>query len=490
MIVMVVGHGAREHALIKRIKNEDHTVLACLAKENQGIFLDASKYLLVSDYQSDAITEMIEFAVKHAVDLIIPAHEDVLFNGIADIAQHHGISCLGHHKKEALLLEIKRDLVIECFPESKLVKAPKGMVLDTEEDLLRLNSLHRYVMKPLHLGGKVDFSVKIDNSSEYHYPVWVEKNESGIDFSLHYIVSLGQFYYLGQTFDYPFLSEFSDVLTGGMGSVVPNENNPDDKTVISSELLSACQEAFISCISKLSDKHDSSFQGFISAQFRKVRRHAVFCELDCKPGDPEIVALLPTITNNFSELLFSAVHGETNSVTRNGASVAFSLVPNQYPSKQVDAHDVFDDVLTFGSSISLGESYTKQEGLLSNGLSRMFCVVGLDSKVASAKLVAERAVNVVFRYEISKTRLFYRNDIGNNVDGLKSSSRVKKSLLDLKRDGGRRFMLRLNPQANKCLKAIANATSDNETKIINDAIVRYTQSIFQLNNQIIIPDNE
>lgn len=463
MRFMIVGHGAREHAIARRLIRDGHEVIAYMSRRNAGLENDCHQFIHAQGYSGEVI---VESAINHAVDMLLPTDEAALFNGVADAAIASGMLCLGHTKKTAYLIEIMRNGVISALSPSRYVRRPEGILALTHQDLKSLFTTNdTIVIKPLKLGGSVSFLNDGDDAvNRIDLPVWAEPYKPGVDFSIHYIVNGGYFHFIGLTFDYPFLNESSLVLTGGMGTIVPASN---ETSIVSSALLKDCQAVTEACLLRLKETHGCNLNGFVSAQFRKIRQQAIFTEFDCKPGNPEIVAILPTIKGDLGRILLHAARNQLPAIEFTGmASVAISMIPKEYPFTHKTCH-VLPDSFLCQEAVVIGE--TERTGsAIRNGESRMLCVVclGVDSRQTKDVAISMAAhIN-----ELSG--LIFRSDMGNNISGPVAAQRVRKSLDDLKKKGGKRLMLRLSPESNAALKNLMAADRfQNETEAINAAII-------------------
>ena len=99
MNLLVVGGGGREHAIIKKLK-ENKSVSAIYALPgNGGIAADAT---CVPIGATD-IDKIVEFAVANAIDYAVVAPDDPLVLGCVDRLKEKGIPCFGPDAKAAII---------------------------------------------------------------------------------------------------------------------------------------------------------------------------------------------------------------------------------------------------------------------------------------------------------------------------------------------------------------------------------------------------
>ncbi|MBR5232397.1 MAG: phosphoribosylamine--glycine ligase [Clostridia bacterium] len=99
MKVMVVGGGGREHAIIKKIKENPAVSEIYALPGNGGIAADA---LCVNIAATD-VGGIVKFAVDNAVDYAVVAPDDPLVLGAVDALQEKGIPCFGPNKNAAII---------------------------------------------------------------------------------------------------------------------------------------------------------------------------------------------------------------------------------------------------------------------------------------------------------------------------------------------------------------------------------------------------
>ena len=99
MKIMVVGGGGREHAIIKKIK-ENKSVSEIFALPGNGGMAEDATLVPIGAKDIDAI---VEFAVNHNIDYAIVAPDDPLVLGCVDALSAKGIACFGPEAKAAII---------------------------------------------------------------------------------------------------------------------------------------------------------------------------------------------------------------------------------------------------------------------------------------------------------------------------------------------------------------------------------------------------
>lgn len=104
MKVLVIGSGAREHALVNSLLHDDEVEQVSCAPGNAGIAGVADTYP-VDPLDPEAIGEL---ALNLVVDLVVIGPEVSLVAGAADAVRDRGIACFGPSAAAAQLRVVRR----------------------------------------------------------------------------------------------------------------------------------------------------------------------------------------------------------------------------------------------------------------------------------------------------------------------------------------------------------------------------------------------
>ncbi|MBE5776573.1 MAG: phosphoribosylamine--glycine ligase [Clostridiales bacterium] len=99
MKVLVVGGGGREHAIIKKVKENPAVTEIFALPGNGGIAADAT----CVEIGATDIAGIVDFAVSNRVDYAIVAPDDPLVLGCVDLLEEKGIPCFGPRKNAAII---------------------------------------------------------------------------------------------------------------------------------------------------------------------------------------------------------------------------------------------------------------------------------------------------------------------------------------------------------------------------------------------------
>ena len=99
MKVLVVGQGAREHALVWKLKQSPSVKTVYCAPGNAGTALDAINV----DISDSDIPKLVEFAKQEQIDLTVVGPEVPLVAGLVDQLEAQGLKAFGPSKAAAQL---------------------------------------------------------------------------------------------------------------------------------------------------------------------------------------------------------------------------------------------------------------------------------------------------------------------------------------------------------------------------------------------------
>ena len=100
MKLMVIGGGGREHAIIKKLKENPAVEKIYCLPGNGGIAADA---VCVPEIGAKDISAQVDFAKTHSIDFAVVAPDDPLVLGCADRLREAGIPCFGPGADAAII---------------------------------------------------------------------------------------------------------------------------------------------------------------------------------------------------------------------------------------------------------------------------------------------------------------------------------------------------------------------------------------------------
>ena len=397
MRVLVIGSGAREHALVRALQR-DAEVFA--APGNAGIGIDAP-VIPVDATDGAAVADL---ASELAVDLVVIGPEAPLVAGVADFVRDRGIACFGPSAQAARLegskAFAKEIMAAAGVPTARPVVATT--VVQAEAALDELGS--PYVVKDDGLAaGKGVVVTNVRGEALAHAEACIEAGSSvvieeyldGPEVSLFAVTDGINVVPLQPAQDFKRVGE-GDIgpNTGGMGAYSPLDWAPaglvDD--VMRTVLQPTVDEM---------RRRGTPFAGLLYAGLALTSKGVRVVEFNARFGDPETQVVLARLESSLSELLLAAATGQLADSPppewSGDAAVTVVIAAEGYPQAPVtggvitgvaDA-DLLDrvDVLHAGTRVD-GDQVVASGG-------RVLSVVGRGASLAEARVRAYAGVELI-----------------------------------------------------------------------------------------------
>ncbi|MGW8482318.1 phosphoribosylamine--glycine ligase [Microbacterium sp. NPDC055903] len=313
MKILVLGSGAREHAIILALRAEDaeHDVYA--APGNAGIAQDAV-LVGVDPLDGAAVTA---FANEHAIDLVVIGPEAPLVAGVADVLRERGIPVFGPGKAAAQLegskAFAKRIMDAAGVPTGRAARA--ATLAEVEAAFDELGAPH--VVKADGLAAGKGVIVTSDRAEALahaeHYlpsgPVLVEEFLSGPEVSLFFLSDGDTVRALSPAQDFKRAFDGDEgPNTGGMGAYSPLPWLAEQFGSVDAFVEEVTRDVALPVIRQL-DAEGTPFIGLLYAGLILTESGVRVIEFNARFGDPETQVVLPRLVTPLSELLFAAASG-------------------------------------------------------------------------------------------------------------------------------------------------------------------------------------
>ncbi|WP_406247179.1 phosphoribosylamine--glycine ligase [Microbacterium sp. M] len=313
MKILVLGSGAREHAIILALRAEtaEHEIFA--APGNAGIAQDASLVSL-DPLDGAAVTS---FANTNAIDLVVIGPEAPLVAGVADVLRERGIPVFGPGKAAAQLegskAFSKRIMDAAGVPTGRAVRA--ATVAEVEAVLDEFGAPHVVKADGLAAGKGVivtsDRAEALAHASHYlpEGPVLVEEFLSGPEVSLFFLSDGDTVRALSPAQDFKRAYDGDEgPNTGGMGAYSPLPWLAD-QFGSEAEFVSLVTDQIALPVIRQLDAEGTPFIGLLYAGLILTESGVRVIEFNARFGDPETQVVLPRLVTPLSELLFAAASG-------------------------------------------------------------------------------------------------------------------------------------------------------------------------------------
>ncbi len=313
MRILVLGAGAREHAIILALRGEaaGHEVFA--APGNAGIARDAT----IVDVDPNSPVAVTSFALDERIDLVVIGPEAPLVAGVADAVRERGIPVFGPGKAAAQLEGsksfAKRIMEAAGVPTGRATRA--RTIDEVAAALDDFGAPHVVKADGLAAGKGVvvtgDRDAALAHAATYLPigPVLVEEFLSGPEVSLFFLSDGDHVLPLSPAQDFKRLGDGdSGPNTGGMGAYSPLPwlaERFGSETAFVDLVTAEIAEPVVRTL----DAEGTPFIGLLYAGLIVTDAGVKVIEFNARFGDPETQVVLPRLAEPLSELLLAAASG-------------------------------------------------------------------------------------------------------------------------------------------------------------------------------------
>jgi len=388
--VLVIGSGAREHALLLALARDPQVTGLAIAPGNAGTARLAEQHGV--DITSGE--EVVALAREVRADMVVIGPEVPLVLGVGDAVRAAGIACFGPSKDAARIEGSKAfakevmaaagvrtatceivdnpahlDAALDRFGppagdpawvvKDDALAAGKGVVVTEDRDVARA-----------HAAGLLDAG----------HPVLLESFLDGPEVSLFCVVDGETVVPLLAAQDYKRVGEGdTGPNTGGMGAYAPLPWLPDH----------VCREVVSQIVEPVAAelvKRGSPFGGLLYVGLAITAKGPAVIEFNCRFGDPETQAVLALLESPLGQLLHAAATGALADFGelrwRAGAAVTVVLAAENYPGRprvgDVLVGSEADGVLHAGTT-------RRDDGAIVSSGGRVLSVVGTGADLSAAR---------------------------------------------------------------------------------------------------------
>lgn len=416
MKIMVVGGGGREHAIIKKLKENKEITEIFALPGNGGIAADAT----CVNIKATDLDGICAFAKENAIDYAVVAPDDPLVLGCVDELTKLGILCFGPEKKAAII-EGSKVFSKNLMKKYGIPTAEYEVFTDLENALAYLETAPiPTVIKAdgLALGKGVIIAMTRDEAKEAVRSMMEDKifGESGSQVVVEEFLTGPEVSVLsftdGKTV-VPMISSMDHkraldgdkgLNTGGMGTVAPNP-------YYTKEIADICmKEIFLPTIEAM-NKEDRSFKGCLYFGLMLTEKGPKVIEYNCRFGDPETQVVLPLLESDLLTVMKATTDGtlaETEVKFSDKHACCVIMASAGYPQKYESgyeikiADEVKDSVYVAGAKL--------EDGVLKNAGGRVLGVTAVEETL-------EKAIDSAYEkvQKVTFANAFYRKDIGKKA---------------------------------------------------------------------------
>lgn len=415
MKVMVIGGGGREHAIVKKIKENPEVTELYVLPGNGGIAADA----VCVDIAAKDVAGAVAFAKEKGIDFAVVAPDDPLVLGMVDALEEIGVPCFGPDKKAAII-EGSKVFSKDLMKKYNIPTAEYAVFDDMEKALAYLET------------APVPTVVKADGLALGKGVVIAETREAAKDA----VRSMMQDKIFGASGDHVVIEEFltgpevsvlaftdgktmkpmvssmdhkraldgdKGLNTGGMGTIAPNPYYTE-------EVAKECMETIFLPTMAAMNKEGRTFKGCLYFGLMLTPNGPKVIEYNCRFGDPETQVVLPLLK---SDLLTIMRHVSAGTLEQaevkfgTGSACCVIMASEGYPRSYEKGFPI--SLPENSSRIFVAGAKTKDGQLLTDGGR----VLGVTETADTLAAAIEKAYATVKTVQFDNA--YYRKDIGQKA---------------------------------------------------------------------------
>ena len=348
MNILVVGGGGREHAIIKKIKENKNVKNVYALPGNGGIALDAT----CVNIGAKDIDSIVKFALENKIDYAVVAPDDPLVLGCVDALNAVGIDCFGP-SKNAAIIEGSKVFSKNLMKKYGIPTASYNVFNNASEALEFVKTcdipivikadglaLGKGVIIATERGQAVDAinSIMLDkifgNSGN---EIVIEEYLEGPEVSVLAFTDGKTLVPMVSSMDHKRIGDFDTGLnTGGMGTIAPNP-------YYTSDIAKTCMETiFIPTINAMNSEN-RTFKGCLYFGLMLTKNGPKVIEYNCRFGDPETQVVLPLLKTDLLEVMKATTYGTLSDCKvefYGGSACCVILASNGYPQKYETGYEI------------------------------------------------------------------------------------------------------------------------------------------------------
>lgn len=416
MKVLVIGSGAREHAIAHALLKSNSVSEVTVAPGNPGMRLDGINTTQLDPSNHAAL---IDFVKDNQVDWVFVGPEVPLIQGIVDDFEANGIKAFGPNKAAAQI-EGSKDFAKQLMERHGIPTAKYRTFddLDSAEAYVRDHGAPIVVKADGLAAGKgVTVAMDVDTALKALEDIFVdhrfgaagakvviEDYLEGQEFSLMSFVNGTEFWPMPISQDHKRAFDGDKgPNTGGMGAYSPVPQ-------ISQDVVDTAIETIVRPTVQAMADEGTPLTGILYAGLIATADGPKVIEFNARFGDPETEVVLPRLTSDFGEGINAILNNETPTFTwedDNKTTLGVVLASNGYPTNVIKGAAIPQIPVDDSSHVYYAGVATDADGKLFADSGR---VLLLETTADDIRAAQDKIYAVLDK--LDTTGMFYRHDIG------------------------------------------------------------------------------
>lgn len=418
MKVLVIGSGGREHAVIRKLKENKEIDTIWCAPGNGGISADA----VCVDIKAMDKEGLVSFAKENSVDFCVVTPDDPLAAGMTDAMEEAGIPCFGPHANAAII-EASKAFSKELMKKYGIPTAAYEIFdnPDQAKEYIRKTGQYPVVVKADGLAlGKGVLIATDENSAmdavteimEDHAfgasgnKVVVEEFMTGKEVSVLAFTDGKVVKPMISSMDHKRANDNDEGLnTGGMGTISPSP-------YYTPEIAETCMKTIFQPTVDALNAEGRTFRGCLYFGLMLTPEGPKVVEYNCRFGDPETQVVLPMLKSDLFTIMKACHDGtlaDTDVEWADGACACVIEASGGYPQHYEKGYEIsgLDENGQYEGVTVYHAGTKKADGkYLTNG-GRVLGITATGKDLSEALEKAYAAVE-----HITFKDMHYRTDIG------------------------------------------------------------------------------